>query len=41
MADDYNPLIAEAQEFLKWANDADTMNRQETLEDLKFGGGDQ
>jgi hypothetical protein len=41
MADDYNPLIAEAQEFLKWANDADTMNRQEALEDLKFGGGDQ
>ena len=41
MADDYNPIIAEAQEFLKWANDADTMNRQEALEDLKFGGGDQ
>lgn len=41
MADDYNPIIAEAQEFLKWANDADTMNRQKALEDLKFGGGDQ
>ena len=41
MADDYNPLIQEAQDFLKLANEADTMNRQEALEDLKFGGGDQ
>jgi hypothetical protein len=39
MADD--PRIQEAIEFLKLANDADTMNRQEGLEDLKFGGGDQ
>lgn len=41
MADDYNSLIQEAQDFLKLANEADTMNRQEALEDLKFGGGDQ
>lgn len=41
MADDYDPRIQEAIEFLKLANDADTMNRQEALEDLKFGGGDQ
>jgi hypothetical protein len=41
MADDYDPRIQEAIEFLKFANDADTMNRQEGLEDLKFGGGDQ
>jgi len=41
MADDYDPRIQEAVEFLKFANDADTMNRQEALDDLKFGGGDQ
>jgi hypothetical protein len=41
MADDYDARIQEAIEFLKLANDADTMNRQEALEDLKFGGGDQ
>ena len=41
MADDYDSRIQEAIEFLKFANDADTMNRQEALEDLKFGGGDQ
>jgi len=41
MADDYDKRIQEAIEFLKLANDADTMNRQEALEDLKFGGGDQ
>ena len=41
MADDYDPRIQEAIDFLKFANDADTMNRQEALEDLKFGGGDQ
>ena len=41
MADDYNSLIQEAQDFLKLANEADTMNRQNALEDLKFGGGDQ
>ena len=41
MADDYDPRIQEAVDFLKFANDADTMNRQEALEDLKFGAGDQ
>jgi hypothetical protein len=41
MADDYDSRIQEAIEFLKFANDADTMNRQEALDDLKFGGGDQ
>jgi Phage P22-like portal protein len=41
MADDYDPRIQEAVEFLKLANEADTMNRQNALEDLKFGGGDQ
>ena len=41
MADDYDKRIQEAIEFLKFANDADTMNRQEALEDLKFGAGDQ
>ena len=41
MADDYDPRIQEAVEFLKLANDSDTQNRQEALEDLKFGGGDQ
>ena len=40
--DDYDPIIEEAKQFLKLANDADTMNRQEALEDLKFAsGGDQ
>ena len=39
--DDYDPRIDEAKQFLKMANDADTMNRQEALEDLKFVNGDQ
>ena len=40
--DDYDPIIEEAKQFLKLANDADTMNRQEAIEDLKFAsGGDQ
>ena len=35
-------IIDEAKDFLKLCNDADTMNRQEALEDLKFvSGGDQ
>jgi Phage P22-like portal protein len=38
---DYDPRIDEAKNFLKLANDADTMNRQEALEDLKFVNGDQ
>lgn len=37
-----NKIIDEAKDFLKLCNDADTMNRQEALEDLKFvSGGDQ
>mgnify|MGYP003334885743 CR=1 FL=1 len=35
---DYDPRIDEAKQFLKLANDADTMNRQEALEDLKYLG---
>ena len=38
---DYDPRIDEAIKFLEWANDSDTMNRQEALEDLKFVNGDQ
>ena len=38
---DYDPRIDEAKTFLRLANDADTMNRQEALEDLKFVNGDQ
>jgi hypothetical protein len=38
---DYDPRIDKAKKFLKLANDADTMNRQEALEDLKFVNGDQ
>ena len=41
MADDFDPVITEAIQFLKFCNDADTMNRQEALEDLKFVSGDQ
>jgi Phage P22-like portal protein len=41
MANDYDPVIQEAIDFLKFCNDADTMNRQEALEDLKFVSGDQ
>jgi hypothetical protein len=36
-----DPRIDEAKQFLKLANDADTMNRQEALEDMKFVGGEQ
>jgi len=39
--DDFDPVITEAVQFLKFCNDADTMNRQEALEDLKFVSGDQ
>ena len=38
---DIDPIIDEAIDFLKLCNDADTMNRQEGLEDLKFVSGDQ
>ena len=39
--DDYEPIIDEAKDFLKFCNDADSNNRQEALEDLKFVNGDQ
>jgi len=38
---DIDPIIDEAIDFLKLCNDADTNNRQEGLEDLKFVNGDQ
>ena len=38
---DYDERIDMAKKFLKLANDADTNNRSEALEDLKFGSGDQ
>jgi len=33
--------IQDAQKFLRFANDADSYNRQEALDDLKFSSGDQ
>jgi len=36
-----NGLITEAQQFLHLCTDADMMNRQEALEDLRFSAGDQ
>ena len=38
---DMDSRIQEAISFLRWSNEADTMNRQEALEDLKFVNGDQ
>jgi len=38
---EFDPRIDEAKKFLKLANDADTNNRSEALEDLKFAAGDQ
>jgi hypothetical protein len=42
---DYNEendkRIEDAKQFLKFANDADSNNRSEALEDLKFAAGDQ
>ena len=35
------PLIQEAQEFLNLCTTADTMNRSEAIEDLKFSAGEQ
>lgn len=39
--DDNNPIIEEAKQFLKLSADADSTNRSEALEDLKFASGDQ
>jgi len=33
--------IQDAQKFLRFANDADSYNRQDALDDLKFSSGDQ
>jgi len=38
---EFDPRIDEAKKFLKLANEADTNNRSEALEDLKFAAGDQ
>jgi len=39
--DEYDKRIDDAKQFLKFANDADSNNRSEALEDLKFAAGDQ
>ena len=39
--DDYDPRIDDAKQFLRFAADADTNNRSEALDDLKFAGVDQ
>ena len=41
MADDFDDRIKEAQDFLRWADEADTTNRSEAFEDLRFAAGDQ
>ena len=41
MENENDPRIAEAMKFLRLSNDADTSNRSEALEDLKFAAGDQ
>jgi hypothetical protein len=33
--------IQDAQKFLRFVNDADSYNRQDALDDLKFSAGDQ
>ena len=37
----FDPRIAEAQKFWRLVNDADSMNRAEALQDIKFAAGDQ
>ena len=39
--DDFDSRIEEAKQFLRLASDADSTNRSEALEDLKFAAGDQ
>lgn len=41
MENENDPRIADAMKFLRLSNDADTSNRSEALEDLKFAAGDQ
>lgn len=38
---EFDPRIEDAKQFLRFAADADTNNRSEALDDLKFAGGDQ
>lgn len=40
-SDEYDSRIASAKKFLKLASDADSNNRAEAMEDLKFAAGDQ
>lgn len=39
--DDNDPRIEDAKQFLRLCNEADSTNRSEALEDLKFAAGDQ
>jgi len=39
--DEFDPRISDAQKFLQLAADADSNNRAEAQEDLKFAAGDQ
>ena len=41
ISNDYDKRIEDDKQFLKFANDADSNNRSEALEDLKFAAGDQ
>ena len=38
---DFDDRIEQAKKFLQLANEADSTNRSEALEDLRFGAGDQ
>ena len=39
--EDNTGIIDEAKEYLRFCSDADSNNRVEALDDLKFAGGDQ
>ena len=39
--DDYDPRIQQAMDFLNWCQEAESTNRSEAAEDLKFAAGDQ
>ena len=39
--DEFDSRIKDAQDFLRYANDADSNNRSEALDDLRFSAGDQ
>lgn len=40
-SDDNNPIIEDAKKFFKMASEADSNNRSQAMEDLKFASGDQ